>query len=179
MSKGIGMDLKDVPSLIGAITGPLGLVISLLVYFRDRAKVLVTLSFDMQGFGGLPAVPEGYFVVRIHNVGRRPIYLSTAHITVPRWARKRLGATHLLLGSGLQGVTIAEGGAPQVVPTRQADLTRCAEIWPYVRAAVIDAAGRTYYSDWPTRKPQWAGDYASRFRVFTNKVRNRLRRLRP
>jgi hypothetical protein len=173
------LDLKDASSLIGAITGPLGLVVALLVYFRDRAKVLVTLSFDMQGFGGLAEVPDGYFVVNIHNIGRRPIYLSHAHLTVPRWARKRVGTTHFLLGSGLQGVTIAEGGAPHMVPTRQTGLAKFAEIWPYIRAAVVDAAGRTHYSDWPTRKPEWAGNHSLRLRVFTNKIRNRLRRLRP
>jgi hypothetical protein len=173
------MDLKDLSSLIGAVTGPIGLALALLVYFRDRAKVLVTLSFDMQGYGSLPEIPDGYFVVRIHNVGRRPIYLGNAHVTVPRWARSNVGVTHFLLSSGVQGVTIGEGGAPHVVATKQTGLAKFAEIWPYMRAAVVDAAGRTYYSDWPTLKPDWAGDRSHRFRVFTNKVRNRLRRLRP
>jgi len=173
------MDLKDALGVIGTITGSLGLGVSLLVYFRDRAKVLVTLSFDMQGFGDVPEVLDKYFVVNIFNVGRRAIYLSHAHIPIPRWAYKRSGASHFLLGSGLQGVTIAEGGAPHMVLTRQHELSKYAEIWPHLRAAVIDAAGRHYYSDWPTVKPDWAGDHSHRFRVFTNKIRNRLRRMRP
>jgi hypothetical protein len=152
---------------------------ALLVYFRDRAKVLVTLSFDMQGFGSLAEVPGGYFVVRVHNVGRRPIYLSHAHVTIPQRARQKVGATHFLLSSGLQGVTIAEGGAPHVIPTKQAGLDKYAEFWPYMRAAVVDAAGCTYYSDWPTQRPDWAGDQPHRLRVFINKILNRLRRLRP
>jgi hypothetical protein len=173
------MDLKDLSSLIGAVTGPIGLALALLVYFRDRAKVRVILSFDMQASGGLPEVPDGYFLVAIYNVGRRPIYLSYAHLIVPRWARKTVGVTHFLLGSGLRGVTIGEGAAPNVVMTKQTGLTKFAEIWPYMRAAVVDAADRTYYSNWPTQKPDWAGDHPCRIRVFVNKVLNRLRRLRP
>jgi hypothetical protein len=167
------MDLKDTLGVIGTVTGSLGLVISLLVYFRDRAKVLVTLDFDMQGFGSMPQVPEGF------NVGRRAIYLSHAHLAIPQWAHKRFRTSHLLLGSGVQGVTIAEGGAPHMIPTRQDDLGRFAEIWAYIRAAVVDAAGAHYYSDWPTKKPDWAGTHSLRFRVLTNKIRNRLRGLRP
>jgi hypothetical protein len=165
--------------LIGAITGPIGVVISLLVYFRDRAKVLVSLQFDMQGFGDFPEAPDQYFVVGIYNVGRRPIYLNRAHILFPRWVRKKVGTTHFLLGSGLQGVKLGEGDPPKVVPTRQHDLVKYAEAWPYLRAAVVDATGRTYYSNWPTVKPSWGGDHRHRVRVFTNKIRNRLRRLRP
>ena len=165
--------------MIGAITGPLGLVIARLVYFRDRAKVRVTLMFDMQGSGGASQAPEGYCVVRVHNIGRRPIYLSHAHLTVPRWARNRLSASHVLLSVGIQGVTIAEGGPPHMIPTPQTGLAKYAEIWPYMRAAVVDAAGRTHYSAWPTRKPEWAGNHSPRLRVFTNKIRNHLRRLRP
>jgi hypothetical protein len=65
-------------------------------------EVRVTLSFDMQGFGGLPKIPDGYFVVTIYNVGRRPIYLSHAHLVVPRWARRKVSVTHFLLSDRLQ-----------------------------------------------------------------------------
>jgi hypothetical protein len=94
--------------LIGAVMGPLGLVISLAIYFRDRAKMVVSLSFDRQGFAGVEEqilrgeyqgrlceqpteggmVPEDsdkYFVVRIENMGRRPICLGLGNIVVPRW----------------------------------------------------------------------------------------------
>jgi hypothetical protein len=100
---------NQILSLVGAITGPIGVVISLLVYFRDRAKVRVVLAFDMQGFGGLTQVPDKYFAVRIFNIGRRPIYLDLAHIVFPKWARRQIGVTHFLLSSGVQGVKIAEG----------------------------------------------------------------------
>jgi hypothetical protein len=85
---------NQILSLIGAITGPIGVVISLLVYFRDRAKVRVVLAFDMQGFGGLAQVPNKYFAVRIFNIGLRPIYLDLAHIVFPKWARRRIGVTY-------------------------------------------------------------------------------------
>jgi hypothetical protein len=170
------MDLKDASSLIGAITGPLGLAIALLVYFRDRAKVRVTLLFDMVREGAPQG--SGVCIIRIHNVGRRPIYLTLAHLTVPYWARKRLNTAYLLLRIPTS-VTIAEGGAPHLISMPQTDLTKYAEIWPYMRAAVVDAAGRTHYSAWSTEKPSWAGNHSHRFRVFTNKMLNRLRRLRP
>ena len=166
-------------SLIGAITGPVGTVVSLLVYFRDRAKVRVVLAFDMQGFGALPKVPEMYFAVRIFNIGRRPIYLDLAHIVFPKSARKQTSVTHFLLSSGVQGVKLNEGDAPHIIPTRQTQLAKFPALWPYMRAGIVDAAGHQYYSDWPTQKPEWADDHEHRFRVFTNKIRNRLRRLRP
>jgi len=111
-------------SLIGAITGPIGTVVSLLVYFRDRAKVRVVLAFDMQGFGALPKVPEMYFAVRIFNIGRRPIYLDLAHIVFPKSARKQTSVTHFLLSSGVQGVKLNEGDAPHVIPARQTQLAK-------------------------------------------------------
>ena len=157
-------ELKDAAALIGAITGPAGLLLAALVYFRDRPIVRVDLQFDMEG---VPPVPAGtYFVVSVYNLGRRPIYLSHAHLTVPRWARRALGATHVILGSGLQGVTIAEGGPPHRVPTDQVNMERFAKIWPYMRAAVIDAAGRHHYSDWPTTAPTWAGGHEPRSRIL-------------
>jgi hypothetical protein len=169
------MTTNEILSLIGAITGPTGTVVSLLVYFRDRAKVRVVLRFDMQGFGGVPEVPDKYFAVRIFNIGRRPIYLDLAHIVLPRWARKQVGVTHFLLSSGVQGVKIAEGDPPHVIPTKQRELAKFPALWPYMRAGVVDAAGRQYYSDWPTFKPEWAGKHEHRARVLTNKIRNRFR----
>jgi hypothetical protein len=171
------MDLRDASSLIGVITGPLGLMVALLVSFRDRAKVRVTLLFDMVPEGA-PQASNRIGVIRIHNVGRRSVYLDLPHLIIPYWARKRFNTAFLLPCSGT-GVTIAEGGAPHLISLPQADLTKYAEIWPYIRAAVVDAAGRTHYSAWPTEKPTWAGNHSHRFRVFTNKMRNRLRRLRP
>jgi hypothetical protein len=170
---------NQILSLIGAITGPIGVVISLLVYFRDRAKVRVVLAFDMQGFGALTQVPDKYFAVRIFNIGRRPIYLDRAHIVFPQWARRQIGVTHFLLSSGVQGVKIGEGDPPHTIPTRQRELAKHSRLWPYMRAGVVDATGREYYSAWPTTKPEWGGEHEHRFRVFTNKIRNRLRRLRP
>jgi hypothetical protein len=75
-----------------------------------------------------------YFRVTIRNIGRRAIYLSHAHVHVPR--RSEL----LFLVDGLQGVTLAEGAPPYIVLADQAGVEEHADLWWRLRAAGLPAA---------------------------------------
>ena len=71
-------------AIFGAVTGGLGLAVSMLVYLRDAPRVLVTLSFDWTQAEYQLREPDGddelLAVIQIANVGRRAVYLTHAHI---------------------------------------------------------------------------------------------------
>ena len=167
------MTLTDIVALVGAVTGPMGLLIAVLVYFRDRAAVLVSMQWDMESFGATGLDPKKtYVAVNIGNIGRRPIYVSHVHVAFPNG---KLG----LFTSGLKGITLKEGDPPHLVQANQADMHRHASIWWHLRATVIDAAGRHYHSDWPTKAPSWATSVvpprgALACTLFRNWLRRRL-----
>jgi len=172
------MTVSELAAMIGAITGPAGLLIAILVYFRDRATVTVDLQWDMETFGTDMDPDKTYFVVTIRNVGRRPIYLSHAHILLPPGADTE--TSHILLTSGLQGVTLAEGAPPYIVHADQEGMEKYAAMWWKLRATVIDAAGKCYHSDWPTKAPSWAQGVTPSFGALTkNCLCNWIRRRLP
>lgn len=144
------MTVTEVQALIGVITGPLGLLLAAVVYFRDRAEVTVGLTWGMSIVGD----PKKKFVVKVVNIGRRPIHVSHAHIKVPRFADATY--SHLLLTSGLEGVTLAEGSRPHVIATDEDTLRDYIHAWWRLRATMVDGAGREYHSDWPVAAPAWA-----------------------
>jgi len=65
------MDLSDTVALIGAVTGPLGLLLGLLVYFRDRAVVQVSLQWDLELYGPSSKPDAAIYMITIRNIGRR------------------------------------------------------------------------------------------------------------
>jgi hypothetical protein len=167
------MDIKDWAALIGAVTGPVGLTIALMVYFRDRARVTVLLSWDMKQTES----SDDIAVVRISNIGRRPIYLSHAHIRLPKGADANV--SHLVFPDNIQGVTLLEGSAPHllVLNQRQLQMEKYAKIWWRLRATVIDAAGKHYHSDWPLERPSWASSsQAPKLAIYWNRFRNWVRK---
>jgi hypothetical protein len=168
------MGITDVAALVGAVAGPAGLLVAVLVYFRDRAVVSVGLQWDMSVVGD----DETYFVVTIRNVGRRPIYLSHAHIRLPRDSDPN--ASLILLNEGLEGVTLAEGAPPHIVLTAQDHIEKHADVWWRLRATVIDAAGRHHHSEWATAAPSFAKDVRPpRGALAWNRARNWARRRLP
>jgi hypothetical protein len=68
--------LSDVAALLGMVLGTAGFVIGLMNYLRDRPKVKVHLQWDMVVSGDAAGNKMG--IVRVTNVGRRPIYISAA-----------------------------------------------------------------------------------------------------
>ena len=172
------MSITDLAALIGAITGPAALFIAFLVYFRDRAVVTVNLHWDMSTYGPNADPSKTYFLVTVYNVGRRPIYLSHAHISLPPDADPE--ATDIILTGGVEGKTIPEGTAPYLVHTDQEGMEEYAHVWWNLRATVIDSAGKHYHSDWPTRAPSWASEVIPPFGALAwNRLRNWMRQRLP
>lgn len=74
--------LTILTALVGAVTGPAAFVLSLLNYFRDKPKVIVSLEWDRCLIGGVNE-DKKFGVVTVANVGRRPIFISHAHLRFP------------------------------------------------------------------------------------------------
>ncbi len=69
-------------ALVGVVIGTAGFVISLLNYFRDRPKVIVILGWNYVSTDE-DDLEKTWSVVTVTNVGRRPIFVSHAHLTYP------------------------------------------------------------------------------------------------
>ena len=173
------MTIEALASLIGAITGPAGLTIALLVYFRDRSKVRVILGWDRIMVGGPVEDKKTYTQITIINSGRRPIYLSHASIELPKRVSNKYGT--LLFSDGIDGVTLGEGARPHVVTADQnhENIKNHLQEWWKLRAAVVDASGQKYYSDWPMLAPKEYESFTpSFFELRKYKFLNFLRKLK-
>lgn len=171
-----GIDIKDTAALVGAITGPAGLLIALLVYFRDRPNVRVSLTWNMKEVGNSENT-EPFALVKVCNTGRRTIYLSNIHFVNP--VQKNQNFT---VYDGIGGVTLAEGSPPHSVRFNQNDkvIIEALSRWWNLRATVIDAAGKEYHSDWPEYPPSSAESIRVPCgAILWNKARNWMRRRLP
>src|SRR5450432_2855339 len=150
------MDIKDWASLVGAITGPAGLIVALLVYFRDRARVEVTLQWDMSSTDD--RLGDRVATIKAANIGRRAIFLSHAHIKLPPGADQEFDT--LLFPDSISGITLTEGAKPYIIPLNQKSLNleKYRNYWWKLRATLVDTAGKKYHSDWPIARPSWADE---------------------
>jgi hypothetical protein len=147
--------LTQVLALTGALGGTAGLVLGILNYKRDKPRVRVTLSWDMQSDND-PQFPAGekFAFVNVANTGRRPIYISHAAIKLP----KGHPHTHLVLKEGLQGDRLAEGDPPKAYKMNQLNMGQYSKGWRKIRAVVFDSAGKEYKSQrphWRQKPPSW------------------------
>jgi hypothetical protein len=79
------MTITQLMSLLGLIFGVVGTVLGVLNYLRDRADVRVTLQWDMAVTpGGKYDHRKQWGIIRVANVGRRPIFVSHVAIRVPK-----------------------------------------------------------------------------------------------
>jgi hypothetical protein len=139
-------------AIYGAVTGSAGLLISLLVYRRDTARIRINLDWDHMVIGTVSQVGGWSVRITIWNEGRRPAFISDVH--VPGLAK---GDKPWAFESGFNGTTIPEGGAPFVVLGRQEQVAgEWADRWWRVRGAAYDATGRRHLSDWPVVRPSFA-----------------------
>jgi|GEM_PF-3412815 len=169
------MDIKDVANLIGVVTGPTGLMIAVMVFFRDRSKVKILMNWDMIELAYGQSREKRYFTITICNIGRRPIYLNNVHMMDPINKGRAI-----LLPESIQGVTLGEGSQPYMVRAEQKEILTFAPRWWQLRAIVTDAAGKKYYSDWPTKPTSWAKDIKAPFGIIAwNKTRNWIRQHCP
>jgi hypothetical protein len=139
-------------ALVGVIIGTAGLVLSLLNYFRDRPKVIVRLVWHNlvtdEHRGGKTSCE-----IIVTNVGRRPIFISHAHLSYPDTP-----VVSLLIDS-VAGAKLLEGDPPKsylIEDTAGKWNTYAAEWWK-VRARVMDHTGKNWWSTSVTHrhKPEW------------------------
>jgi hypothetical protein len=98
--------------------------------------------------------PKKYWgIVRIDNVGRRPIFVSHVALRLPKKLKKTL-----LLNDGIAGIRLAEGDATKAYILSQEGLEEYAPHWRKIVARVSDVSGR----EWTSKKlqktdvPSWA-----------------------
>lgn len=142
------MTLTDAAALTGLVFGLVGTVLGVLNYLRDRTIVAVFLQWDMQyvqhGRPGLTGL------VRVQNVGRRPVYVSHVVINTGH-------GESFLLRDAIQGQRLEEGSAPLVFPVDYEGLEPFAKNWWLLRAEVSDTTGKVWRSPRLSgNPPSWA-----------------------
>ena len=103
------MTLQQAVALGGLLLGAVGSVLGVVNYLRDRARVVIRLAWDMTMVGGLSSDPsKKWGLVKVTNVGRRPILVSHVSIRFPRGSKQRV----LLLKDSVAGTKLLERSAP-------------------------------------------------------------------
>ena len=149
------MTITQLTGLLGLVFGVIGTVLGVLNYLRDRAEVKVTLQWDMAVTpGGKYDATKRWGIVRVANVGRRPVFVSHVAIRVP----KGFEHSHLVVGEGISGVTLREGDPVSTFVVSQEGLHKYASCWKKLVAQVTDASGREWKSKATSNDtvPSWA-----------------------
>jgi hypothetical protein len=147
--------LTDFIAALGLVSGVTGTVLGVLNFLRDRAKVEVSLQWDMEVTPGTEYDHNKLWgVVSVTNVGRRPSFVSHAALKLPRGYE----GTHLVINSGIAGKTLTEAAPSERYVVTQEGLEAYAKDWRDVIAQVNDSRGRV----WRSRRlpasemPSWA-----------------------
>ena len=141
--------INDVATVIGLVTGVSGFTLGLLNYLRDKPSVKVELSWEMT----TTDTQEKVGVIRVANVGRRPIFLSHVALKIP----KGYGESYLILRDSINGQKLSEGDAPLSFPVTYDRMEKYSKDWRNILAQVNDSAGKIYLSKKAViePKPSW------------------------
>jgi len=148
--------LQETTALVGLVFGLTGSVLGVVNAIRDRRKVRVTLSWDLAIVGG-PGIQDSskrWGIVRVVNVGRRPVYVSHVALRLPKGTKP----SHLILRDAIGGERLDEGDPPKLYQVDQDHLPQYAEHWRSLIAQVSDSTGKEWTSK-PTKlkgPPSWA-----------------------
>jgi hypothetical protein len=146
--------LAEVTALAGALLGSFGSVLGVLNHLRDRAEVTVTLQWDMAVVGNpVYDASKKWGLVKVANVGRRPVYVSHASLRLPAGSKHQV----LLLRDAIGGEKLAEGDPPKAYVVDQTDLGSYTKEWKKVYAEISDSTGKSWRSKhqkWQT-EPSW------------------------
>ncbi len=141
--------ISDPASFLGMILGTAGLTLGLLNYFRDRAKLKVTLEWDWKPTGDAKKL---WGLVSVTNIGRRPAYIKIATLRVP----KGLGDS-ITLGDSVAGNKLDESDRPITFRIDQDGMEKHGKHWKKLRADVFDSTGKRYSARADkTKTPSWA-----------------------
>jgi hypothetical protein len=136
-------------AILGTVTGVVGTSLGVWSYRRDTARVKVSVSWDMSTHPPIKN-DEQCGLLRIENVGRRPIFVSHAHI------RSENSKTVHLLPQTIDGYRVSEGDKPVVVQVTQKGMEQFADEWKSVCIVVEGPNNAKYVSNFPDKKPSWA-----------------------
>jgi hypothetical protein len=137
-------------SVIGMVLGTAGFVMSILTYLRDRARVKVTLQWKMQNL----KTGQSQGLVRITNIGRRPVFISSVALELPKGFKRR----YLVKLETIGGTKLDEGEKPMGILIPYDGLEQYSKVWRKIRAYAEDSTGRQYHSSLPLKDaetPPW------------------------
>jgi hypothetical protein len=147
-----------ITAICGVVFGFGALLLSILNYFRDRPKLVVTLKWDMAVTDNPTYDPKkSWGLVRITNVGRRPVHLAVVALKLPKTFKTPKGFehAHLLLADSIGGKKLTEGDPPAVFVVNQDDLAIYSTVWQSIRAIAEDSTGKIYKSKKVSKRPSW------------------------
>lgn len=150
------MTITDFVAIAGLVSGVTGTTLGILNYVRDRARLKVTMQWDLESFGTTEYDNEKLWgVINVTNIGRRPMHFSHVAIKLP----SGYDASYLLINGGIEGKTLTEGSPTATFPVSQDGMERYSKEWTRIVAQVTDSTGRVWESKRLGRneKPTWAG----------------------
>lgn len=147
------MTITDAVAILGLVSGVTGMVLGVLNHLRDRARVEVSLQWDMQSFGD-PRYDEKklWGAINVTNIGRRPVHVSHVALRLT----EGFDHTHLLISGGITGKTLLEGSPSELYIVTQDGMEKYASVWPKIVAQVSDSRGRVWKSKPVRQIPSWA-----------------------
>jgi hypothetical protein len=143
-----------VTAICGVVFGFGGLSLGILNFLRDRPRLTVTLNWNMVGAGGPTFDPKKRWgLVRVTNVGRRPVYLAIVALKLPKNSKTPKGFeySHLVLMDSVRGRSLAEGDPPAIFPVDQEQLIKDSLPWQQLWAIAEDSTGKVYESKKPPK----------------------------
>jgi hypothetical protein len=93
-------------------------------------------------------------MIKVTNVGRRPIFISAVALEVPSEKPRKL----LLINGSIPGKKLSEGDMPSTHMVSYSQLRPYSPFWKKMRAYAEDSTGKRYYSRFPAanaKTPQW------------------------
>lgn len=163
------MTLTETGAVVGAITGPLGLAISILAYWRDRPHLWVSLAPDMkvQNSERYDA-SKRYMVATVSNIGRRPEHVELVAVLQPD------GTSGTIADVFFNPNEVHEGKAPAKYLIDQSSIAGFESQWPGISVLVRTSAGRQYRSRWLKHPPKECGSISPLQRTLL-RARTRLK----
>jgi hypothetical protein len=145
------MTPTETTALIGGVTGPLGLLLSVLTYWRDRARLWVSLMPDMRVQNSSKYdSSKRYLVVTVSNIGRRPEYVDLVAVL------QADGTSGTVADVFFSPNEVYEGHTPAKYLIDQSSIAGFASQWAGIAVVVRTSSGRQYRSRYLQRPPKEA-----------------------